>query len=100
MSASTENIVPTPWHVLDLMKEGENLLKFGRRGEPHFRNFVLSSDYTFVSWDSKKKKDSSQAKGNLVVVVLLVIIKSLVNSPSRYICLIINFINIKFIMYT
>ena len=52
-----------PWEILDMMREGENLLKFGRRGEPHFRKFVLSEDFVTLSWDSKKKKDSSQSTG-------------------------------------
>ena len=44
-----------PWDALRRCQAGENLLKFGRQGEPHFRKFFLSKDYSTVKWQSKGK---------------------------------------------
>ena len=37
------------------MIKGAPLCKFGRRGDPHYRNFALSVDGKYLSWYSHKK---------------------------------------------
>ena len=56
--AATDNS-PTlvPWAALDVCVRGAPLLKFGRQGEPHFRDFQLSSDCRQLAWASQKKAD-------------------------------------------
>jgi alpha-tubulin suppressor-like RCC1 family protein len=46
-----------PWESLDICVRGSPLLKFGRQGEPHFRDFQLSQDCKFLAWASQKKTD-------------------------------------------
>ena len=45
-----------PWDSLTRCQQGDSLLKFGRQGDPHFRNFKLSIDFQFISWRSKGKQ--------------------------------------------
>ena len=46
-----------PWEALDVCVRGAPLLKFGRAGEPHFREFQLSLDCRWLAWASQKKAD-------------------------------------------
>ena len=46
-----------PWHEIEALKKPTTLLKFGRSGDPHFRDFRLSDDYRKLTWYSKKKKE-------------------------------------------
>ena len=47
-----------PWQEIEqLRKQPTTLLKFGRKGDPHYRNFQLSADYSKLTWYSKKKKE-------------------------------------------
>lgn len=46
-----------PWESLDICVRGSPLLKFGRQGEPHFRDFQLSQDCKYLAWASQKKTD-------------------------------------------
>jgi len=41
--------------VIRQMQAGESLLKYGRKGEPHFRSFKLSADGRQLTWQSKRK---------------------------------------------
>ena len=48
-----------PWQEIEMLKGSQGkmtLLKFGRKGEPHFRDFCLSEDMAKLTWYSKKKK--------------------------------------------
>jgi alpha-tubulin suppressor-like RCC1 family protein len=51
-----ETLGPRPTAYLDALRDGGALLKFSRYGEPHFRQFTLSSDMTVLNWYSPKKK--------------------------------------------
>lgn len=44
-----------PWECIAAMIKGAPLCKFGRRGDPHYRNFALSVDGKYLSWYSHKK---------------------------------------------
>lgn len=44
-----------PWDCIDTLVRGAPLLKFGRQGEPHFRDFQLSLDVQCLTWASTKK---------------------------------------------
>mmetsp|Transcript_35250 Transcript_35250/g.58918 ORF Transcript_35250/g.58918 Transcript_35250/m.58918 type:complete len:956 (+) Transcript_35250:97-2964(+) len=46
---------------LELMKKGALLLKYGRRGNPHFRHFKLSADLQRLEWWSGKKQENMSA---------------------------------------
>lgn len=52
---------PPPWDAIDTCVGGAWLLKFGRRGEPHFRHFSLDAACETLSWHSEKKKTSEAA---------------------------------------
>eukprot|EP01083_Nonionella_stella_P215166 774648_1 len=41
--------------AIDIMKRGAAMLKYGRRGFPHFRRFQISHDLTKLLWYSRKK---------------------------------------------
>ena len=50
-----------PVDAIDKLVAGASLLKFGRQGNPHFRDFALSDDLRFITWISKgKRKDDTQ----------------------------------------
>eukprot|EP00753_Platysulcus_tardus_P017861 PLAT6603.1.p1 GENE.PLAT6603.1~~PLAT6603.1.p1 ORF type:complete len:603 (+),score=216.03 PLAT6603.1:24-1811(+) len=59
-----------PWESFDVMQSGAPLLKYGRRGEPHFRDFVLTDDFKRLAWVSKKK-DSTASQISLADRTLL-----------------------------
>ena len=44
-----------PWEAIDALVKGAALLKFGRSGEPHFRQFSLDPDCEYLRWVSDKK---------------------------------------------
>ena len=52
---SAAAIAAVPWPLLTRCQQGDSLLKFGRQGDPHFRNFKISKDFEFVTWRSKGK---------------------------------------------
>jgi alpha-tubulin suppressor-like RCC1 family protein len=60
MSASHRE--PIPWDSLTRCQQGDSLLKFGRQGDPHFRNFKLSEDFEIISWSSKGKEQKVALK--------------------------------------
>ena len=47
-----------PWDAIDRCLNGDSMLKFGRAGEPHFRLFRLSPDFSSVKWTSKGREQS------------------------------------------
>lgn len=50
---------PAPQNKYDAlaeMKRGTALLKYGRRGYPHFRQFQISADCSCLEWFSRRKK--------------------------------------------
>ena len=55
------------YNVLPELHRGTALLKYGRRGYPHFRQFNLTSDNEYIRWFSSKKKmqQSSINVGNI-----------------------------------
>lgn len=44
-----------PWEALDICVKGAPLVKFGRQGDPHFRNFRVTLECTELLWFSAKK---------------------------------------------
>lgn len=48
--------VDEPPAALDRMQSITPLLKYGRQGNPHFRNFQLSGDLTVLKWYTTKQK--------------------------------------------
>eukprot|EP00300_Choanocystis_sp_HF-7_P000704 c10579_g1_i1.p1 GENE.c10579_g1_i1~~c10579_g1_i1.p1 ORF type:complete len:704 (+),score=110.67 c10579_g1_i1:32-2143(+) len=51
------NLVKPKIHIAMIllqMLNGASMLKYGRKGEPHFRNFKLSEDGRKLDWNSKK----------------------------------------------
>ncbi|KAA0153643.1 hypothetical protein FNF27_05778 [Cafeteria roenbergensis] len=44
-----------PWESIEVLQRGAPLLKFGRQGEPHFRDFRVTRDCTKLTWFSPKK---------------------------------------------
>jgi len=44
-----------PWEAIDTCVRGAPLLKFGRQGTAHFREFALSADLKSLVWVSEKK---------------------------------------------
>jgi alpha-tubulin suppressor-like RCC1 family protein len=46
-----------PWEILDGLREGDKLLKIGRRGKPEFREVKVSADCVNLCWESKKDKN-------------------------------------------
>ena len=48
-----------PWDAIDQCVRGGVLLKFGRVGLPHFRNFFLTADLQALCWSSDKKSDAA-----------------------------------------
>ena len=44
-----------PWDSLTRCQQGDSLLKFGRQGDPHFRNFKISTNFECITWRSKGK---------------------------------------------
>lgn len=48
-----------PWECINAMIKGAPLCKFGRRGDPHYRNFALSPDGKYLTWYSHKKSAGS-----------------------------------------
>lgn len=44
-----------PWDALELVQQGTVLLKFKTRGDPHFREFRVSADLQYLTWDSPNK---------------------------------------------
>lgn len=55
-SASGKEPQPLDVNVLAYMKKGTPFLKYGSRGYPHFRLFMLSPHNTKLMWFSKAKK--------------------------------------------
>ena len=53
---NNDNNKPKLFEVLPELKRGTALLKYGRHGYPHFRQFNLSEDNTALRWFSAKKK--------------------------------------------
>mmetsp|Transcript_44857 Transcript_44857/g.40110 ORF Transcript_44857/g.40110 Transcript_44857/m.40110 type:complete len:526 (+) Transcript_44857:44-1621(+) len=55
------------YNVLPELHRGTALLKYGRRGYPHFRQFNVTSDNEYIRWFSSKKKmtQSSINVGNI-----------------------------------
>lgn len=47
-----------PWSDIDVLVRGAPLLKFGRTGAAHFREFQLSSDLTTLAWSTTKKDNA------------------------------------------
>ena len=47
-----------PWDSLLSMQDGTLLLKFRRRGEPHFREFWLTGTMDALRWKSPSKSDA------------------------------------------
>ena len=43
-------------NILDILKKGMSLLKYGKSGFPHFRQFHISHDNSSILWYSKSKK--------------------------------------------
>jgi len=55
LSTATRGNDPIPWEALSRCQQGDSLLKFVRSGDPHFRNFKISSDFDSIEWRSKGK---------------------------------------------
>ena len=53
---NNDNNEPKLFEVLPELKRGTALLKYGRHGYPHFRQFNLSEDNNTLRWFSAKKK--------------------------------------------
>ena len=56
-TAAPTAAVAVPWQAIDRCLSGDSLLKFGRAGEPHFRMFRLSPDFSCVRWTSKGREN-------------------------------------------
>ena len=46
-----------PWDDIDVLVRGAPLLKFGRSGGAHFREFQLSADLKSLAYSSTKRSD-------------------------------------------
>ena len=57
-AAAEDKDAKVPWEAINRCLSGDSLLKFGRSGEPHFRMFRLSPDFSCVRWTSKGKENS------------------------------------------
>jgi len=51
------------------MAKGATLLKAGRSGKPHFRQFQISADFQSITWESPKKSDALVRFTEIVEVV-------------------------------
>lgn len=58
---SLSDLEITPEEAVSLMKQGSTLLKCGRSGSPHFREFVLSDDLETLTWTSPKKRSDESS---------------------------------------
>lgn len=51
-------------HALQIMRAGEPMLKYGRRGKPHMRYFRINSDGTKIFW---VQKSNEPLKGGIIL---------------------------------
>ena len=66
---------PAP-SVYASMQELTALLKYGRKGKPHYRNFNLSQDRTVLKWYStKSKKKPTEVSISSIEKVIIFILK-------------------------
>ena len=63
--------IELPSAIISTMQIPTPLLKYGKSGSPHFRNFYLSGDRTKLIWYSEKKaKNDLSTQGSYIFMFM------------------------------